>query len=95
MLVSQACTKNLGGNMLACHHFPQFDLYDVTVTPDEQYMLGVAAPTEPPDGLQPHKARKETHIIGMSDSKSWPTFFSILNTYSELQTSVQYGREGY
>jgi hypothetical protein len=59
--------QDLSGQILASYHLSRLALHDVVVTPDEQRMLGVATLIESPDGLQPHKARKERRIVGTPD----------------------------
>ena len=65
--VTDCRAKDLTGKILATYRLPRLLLHDVAVTPDMQRMLGVATLLESPNGLQPHKARKEKRIIGMPD----------------------------
>ncbi|KAF8591362.1 WD40 repeat-like protein [Ramaria rubella] len=60
---SEVNEVDLTGKILASYRLPRLALHDVAVTPDQQRMLGVATLIESPDGLQPHKARKEKRII--------------------------------
>ncbi|KAF8524312.1 WD40 repeat-like protein [Hysterangium stoloniferum] len=54
---------NLAGKILASHKLTRLNSHDVAITPDRQRILAVGTLTESPDGLQPHKARREKRII--------------------------------
>ncbi|KAF8510291.1 WD40 repeat-like protein [Hysterangium stoloniferum] len=56
-------SPNLAGKILASHNLTPLNPHDVAITPDGQRILAVGTLTASPDGLQPHKARKEKRII--------------------------------
>ena len=53
---------------MATYHLPRLWTHDVAVTPCEERLLAVGTLAESPDGLQPHKARKEKRILGIGIS---------------------------
>ena len=75
------------GKILASYHLSRLALHDVVVTPDGQRLLGVATLIESPDGLQPHKARKEKRIVGMLGFNFNTSFFDVIHD-SNLSSPV-------
>ncbi|KIJ36922.1 hypothetical protein M422DRAFT_781979 [Sphaerobolus stellatus SS14] len=54
---------DLTGTLTETYILPRLWTHDVAVTPDEERMLAVGTLTQSPDGLQPHKTRKEKRIL--------------------------------